>query len=248
MSDTPPPPQFPSPPPPSAPPGYAAYEPTNWGAGLSRVRGLYLAISGLLAVFGLGTLASIFLSSNAQDAARDFVAGRIDEDAFEDEVAGSLGGGFLLIVAQIALVVVSVIWLYRVVRNVSALGRRGTWGPGWAIAGWLLPPFLFVIPLLVLREAWTRSLTDPRDDPRRDVLLAVWFVLYSGVSVGSLAMQVRQASAGDDAVELAQFAIDTQGLSTALAVVALGAVVAWYLVVRGLTRRHVALTGEDRSR
>jgi len=208
----------------------------------------YLAITGLLAVFGLGTAASIALSSTAQDAARDFVAGRIDEDAFEDKIAGSLGGGFLLIVAQVALVVVSVIWLYRVVRNLSTLGRRGTWAPGWAIAGWLLPPFLFVIPLLVLREAWTRSLDDPRADPRRDVILGAWFVLYSGVSIGSLAMQVRQASVGDDSLELAQFAIDTQGLSTALAVVALGAVVAWYAVVRSITRCHMALTGEDRAR
>jgi hypothetical protein len=245
MTDAPPP-NFPSPPP--APPGYAAYEPTNWVGGLSRVRGLYLAITGLLAVFGLGTAASIALSGTAQDAARDFVAGRIDEDAFEDKIAGSLGGGFLLILAQLALVVVSIIWLYRVVRNLSTLGRRGTWAPGWAIAGWLLPPFLFVIPLLVLREAWTRSLTDPRVDSRRDLILGVWFVLYSGVSVGSLAMQVRQASVGDDSLELAQFAIDTQGLSTALAVVALGAVVAWYAVVRGITRRHTTLTGEDRAR
>jgi hypothetical protein len=61
-------------------------------------------------------------------------------------------------------------------------------------------------------------------------------------------MQVRQASVGDDSLELAQFAIDTQGVSTALAAVALAAVVAWYAVVRGITRSHMSLTGEDRAR
>ena len=65
--------------------------------------------------------------------------------------------------ASIALVVLSIIWLYRVPPNHRALGRALTWAPGWAIGGWFLPPLLYVIPLLVLREAWKAA--DPAVPP-----------------------------------------------------------------------------------
>ena len=46
------------------------------------------------------------------------------------------------------------IWLFRIAKNHQALGRRLTWAPGWAIGGWFLPPIVYVIPTLMLRESW----------------------------------------------------------------------------------------------
>jgi hypothetical protein len=230
------------------------YQPSNWGQGLSRVKPLALWISILLAISGFGSLVSLATSSAARDAGRDFLADRIDEDEFSSEVAGNAFSGLIVGAAGVALAVLSIVWLYRVVRNHVALGRQVRWSPGWAIGGWFLPPVVYVIPFLVLRESWQAS--DPAAPAgsttwRRSAespALWAWFLLYSVAPVVFIAIGVSQfATLGGDADDLAEYYADNQGLLIVQSAIGVLGCVAWFLVVRGLTARHAALTGEARA-
>ena len=92
--------------------------------------------------------------------------------------------------ATIAIVVLSIIWLYRVVSNHRAIGRDTRWGPGWAIGGWFVPPIVvYAVPMLVLRESWQAAdpAVPPGDDRWRrnpvNPLVYVWWVLYGLVPI-----------------------------------------------------------------
>ena len=121
--------------------------------------------------------------------------------------------------AQLAIVVLSIIWTYRIVKNHRTIGRRTTWGPGMAIGGWFLPPFLYVIPTLVLREAWKAA--DPAVPPGDDrwkagkdnPILWAWFLVYG---VGTLVLSIIGSSLqfqqfGGDADDLADAYADSLG-------------------------------------
>ena len=64
-----------------------------------------------------------------------------------------------------------------------------------AIGGWFLPPFLYVIPTLVLREAWKAAdpAVPPGDDSwkrnKDNPLLWVWFAVYG---VGTVVLSRHQ--------------------------------------------------------
>jgi hypothetical protein len=248
----------PPPPPPdlAPPPGYTAYS-QNLSASveLKRIGSLSTAIVILLAVNVVGTLITLVGTPRVVDSAKDYLAERISEDDFTRDVGvyglmAALSGA-----AQAAIVVLSIIWTYRVVKNHRAIGRGTTWGPGMAIGGWFLPPFLYVIPTLVLREAWKAS--DPTVPPgderwkqgRDNPLLWAWFLVYGVgtvvLSVISSSLQFRQF--GGDADDLADVYADSLGMMVALSIVAIVSAVLWALVVRQWTARHVRLTGEARG-
>ena len=125
---------------------------------LKRVNGLTTWIVVLTAIVGVVGVASTLVSRLAVDEARDFLADRIDEDDFLEAYAPSLLLGFVQGAAMIALVVLTMVWMYRVASNHRALQRNGTWAPGWAIGGWFLPPgALYIIPYLMFRELWKAS-------------------------------------------------------------------------------------------
>ena len=150
-------PDLPPPPPFAPPPGYAGYAPTNWAAGMRRVGGLAKALVIVLAIVALGQVVSVATTGSVGDAAAEYLrSDRSDaaQDAFEDDLAVNGLTSLLAGAASIAVIVLSIIWLYRVAANHRGLGRQLTWAPGWAIAGWVLPPLLFIIPLLMLRESW----------------------------------------------------------------------------------------------
>ena len=154
--------------------------------------------------------------------------------------------------AQVALIVLTMIWLFRIAKNHQALGRRLTWGPGWAIGGWFLPPILYVIPFLMLRESWKAAEPDvpPGDDRWKSSpdtpLLWIWGLLYIVAPVVFVAVGLRQqfGAMGSDAEDLADFFHDRLGLLVAQSIAGILAAVAWGLLVRALTDRHAHLTGE----
>ena len=167
-----------------APPeGYVGYTPTNWGTGLRRVNGLAKALVIILAVFAIGQAITTATTASAADAAVEFLADG-DEDAFDDAWRRTKSASSLTGAAQIAIAVLSIIWLYRVAANHRGLGRQLTWAPAWAIAGWFLPPLLFIIPLLMIRESWKASAPDvPPGSPdwKRQgdsPLVWIWFLLF----------------------------------------------------------------------
>jgi len=247
---------FPPPPPPSLtpPPGAVGYESTAWNrVPLKRVGGLAKALSILLAVVGVAQLLTLALVPGAVDAARDFVSGSIDEDEFTERQLPMIGVGSLVGLATIAVVVLTMIWLFRIAANHRALGRRTTFAPGWAIGGWFLPPLLYIIPTLMIREQWKAAETSspPGDEGWRrspePVLVWVWFLLYSIIPI-ILLLSGQSYSWGstfsNDAEDMAERTIDTETGTYLSGIITAASAVAWLLVVRALTARHRRLTGE----
>ena len=148
------------------------------------------------------------------------------------------------------------IWMYRIASNHRALGRRTTWAPGFAIGGWFLPPFLFVIPLLILLEMWKAS--DPIDRRRSDEgggsrsinpIVLVWWVLYGLVPVVVLFTGGSPlTSFGGDTDDVAEQFDEQQTAMLVQSISAILAAIVFIVIVRGLTDRHARLTGEATAR
>lgn len=256
-----PPPGAPPPPPPppanlTPPPGYQAYQnsPVPFGATLSRVRGLSTAISIVTALVIPATLAALATSFGIRESADDFLAGRISEDDFTEDYAAVGLFQILAGVLTIAVVVLTMIWLYRVAANAQRMGRATTWVPLWAVFGWVLPPLLYIIPLLMLREVWKASnpAVPPGDQSWKQgdeqPLLWVWFVTYSVIPVVFAVLQLNAAFAGGfggDVDDLAEQVSDLGAVDLLGGLVSTAAAVVWILVVRAITARHTALTGES---
>ena len=211
----------------------------------------------LAAITGVATLASALLSANLSAQANDFLDGRISEDAFLDANAFAPVGQVLGAVPMFAAGVLAMIWMYRIATNVRALGRRTTFAPVFAIVGWFLPPFLFVVPLLVLRELWKAS--DPDTPPGTDgwrqsgesPLLYGWFVLYGVIPTILTLITISQVldatlSLDTDAEAIAEVASSSSPLTLLLTgLISLASAVAWVLLIKRWTDRHVTATGED---
>ena len=220
-----------------APPGGQA-TPTA-AVALHRIGRLSTAIVALTCTVAVLSAVSIWASRAARDDARALLDGTIST---EDFIEGA---------ATVATAVVSMVWMFRIARNHRTLHRDGTWGPGWAIGGWFLPPLLFVIPTLMFRELWKASDPDVAigDDWRRaptSALVPLWFVLYSLVPIGLLFGQnAGGLSLGASETDMAQQLLDDQRLTILSAVVSVAGAVVYILLVRGLTNRHRQLTGES---
>jgi hypothetical protein len=226
---------------------------------LHRVGGLAQVIVILTALVGVLGIVSTILTGLAIDDARAFLRDEITEDEFLDSyAAGALLGGAQGF-AIVAILVLTMIWMYRLAANHRTLGRGGTWAPLWAIFGWFLPPLvLYVIPYLMFRELWRAS--DP-DQPvagdgwrtgRVAPVVTVWWVLYGIVPIVVLVWQGLDTIAGGiaetDAAAFAEMLDEQYTVSLVSALINAAAAVAYILLVRGLTGRHRRLTGEDVAR
>ena len=210
----------------------------------------------LAGITGVTTIVSAVLSNNLANQAQDFLDGRISEDEFLDANALAPVGQLLSGAPMIAAGVFAVIWMFKMSSNVRAMGRATTFAPVFAVVGWILPPFLFVLPLLVLRELWKAS--DPQSPPGSDTwkasgenpLLYLWFVVYgivpailTAISIGSVFDAALNLDT--DARSIAEVTVSTGGAQIfAGAAVNMVAAVVWILLVKQMTARHVQLTGE----
>jgi hypothetical protein len=221
---------------------------------MRRVGGLAKAIVILLAVYAVGQVITTATTPAAVDAAVEFLETG-DEDAFNEDLGPSTAAGWLTGAAQLAIIVLSIIWLYRVASNHRSLGRQLTWAPGWAIAGWILPPQLYIIPLLMLRESWKAAAREvPPGSPDwkqkgESPLIWIWFLLYSIVPIVLIILGASQfRSFTTDRRDLAEYFEDQEALIIAGGIVSVLAAIAWALVVREIARRHTELTGETTQR
>jgi ABC-type Fe3+ transport system permease subunit len=223
---------------------------------LKRVNGLTTWIVVLTAIIGVVGVASTLVSRLAVDEARDFLADRIDENTFLEAYAPSLLLGFVQGAATIALVVLTMIWMYRLASNHRALQRNGTWAPGWGIGGWFLPPGgLYIIPYLMFRELWKASdPTIPAGDDRWKEnrvapVVTVWWVLYGLAPIPlAIAQGLSDFSArtfNGDTDTLAEAIDDRFTITLVTSLVAAAAAVAYIIMVRQLSGRHRQLTGES---
>jgi len=238
----------PPPPPPNLvpPPGYAGYSGRP-----NRIRTILTfrnIIIGLLALIALSGIYQLIQIPGLVDNSKDFLAGRIDADTYRDE----LGSGVSAVLALpfIACIVLSILWQYHLMRANQELGRRGTWGPGWAIGGWFAPPLvLYVIPMLVLRETWKAA--DP-DAPIGDEswrrggvhpILWVWWVLYGIAPLVFAVVGLRQqlGNIGADDEDIATSFVDNSAALYVQGIVTLLAVGAWAALVYLWTARHQRL-------
>ncbi len=244
----------PPPPPPNltAPSGYVGYSPTPVTAvGLYRIGKLTKAAIALAGASAIVTLLSIVALQAAQDDAQLLLDDSIDVEEFVQRALPYLLMSVMQAVATLAAAIVTIIWMYRIAKNHRTLHRGGTWGPGWAIGGWFLPPLLYVIPFLMFRELWKAS--DP-DVPiggewksnRASPWVPIWFVLYSLVPLGLLVAQSSGgfASFGASERDLAQQIVDGHISTVISAVVAVVGAIAFALLALGLDQRHRRLTGE----
>jgi hypothetical protein len=222
---------------------------------LKRVRGLTTWIVVLTAIVGVGGVLSTLLSRLASDEARDFLEGRITENDYIDAYAPAALFGFVQLVTTIALVVLTMIWMYRLAANHRVLQRDGTWSPGWAIGGWFLPPvILYIIPFLMFRELWKASdPTVPAGDQRWKentvgTVVTIWWVLYGLILPFSLIAIQAQYGAGmfsADNEALAEAVDDGFAISLVSSFIAAAAAAAYIVMARQLSSRHRQLTGES---
>ncbi|MEO6570754.1 MAG: DUF4328 domain-containing protein [Ilumatobacteraceae bacterium] len=244
----------PPPPPPDlmAPPGYSATtaSPINM-VSLKRVGGLSRAVMILVVVSALASVLSLIVRQGVRDDARAFLDGTLTRADFVTAMSPYLLMSFVQGVTMLAGLILIIIWMYRMASNHRTLHRGGTWGPGWAIGGWFLPPLLYVIPLLMFRELWKAS--DPEvpiggDWKSRPVspLPTIWFVLYSLVPIGLMIAQSGNMFTGLGATEedLAEQLTGGSGMETLAVVVTVAGAVAFIAMARELTGRHRRLTGE----
>jgi hypothetical protein len=235
-----------------APAGYAGYTASPIATmplkRIGKVGGASVILVGLAALFG--ALAVIVSQTMIDDADR-FLEGDVASEDFISTIAPYLLLTFVQGAVVIASVVLVMIWMYRMAANHRALHRGATWGPGWAIGGWFLPPLLYIIPTLMYRELWRASDPDVPvggDWKSRPVspLIMLWFLTYSLIPLGLMFVESDTVLSGlggsDD--ELARQITGDQGLVIASTAVTVVAAVVFVSFARQLTARHQRLTGE----
>jgi hypothetical protein len=193
-------------------------------------------------VLGLSLLTALYARGVVDDFADDVAT---DEDFLAGlglYLAASVIAGLL----QLATGIVTIVWQYRLVQNTQQMSRPGlSWGPGWAIAGWLIPCVNFVVPYLQLRELWKASdwsyaAGDPswKQAPVGPVL-PMWVAAWIANSViAGYAQLVSPRDTGDDLDAVAdQFsAVVTAAMPGYL--IAIAAALLFLIVVQQLTERH----------
>ncbi len=254
---------MPPPPPPSvltAPPGYVAFRnaPTPVGQ-LKRVGGLAKWAMISTAASGIVGVVAAVLLLPVLDKASGFLDGTVTEDEFNDAYLSSQLLSTLGAVVGLAAGVFTVLWMFRIASNLRVYSRRTTFSPVFAIVGWLLPPFLFVLPLLVLRELWKASdpATPAGDEGWRttsvDPLLYAWFLFYgiiggviqAIVAVSTVSSLLDSGISTSDSTRVTAESLESGGVLTIVSAgVTLIAAALWILFVRRSTTRHVELTGE----
>ena len=227
---------------------------------LKRVGGLGKWVVAATALAGVTGVISTIVLAPVVDKASQFLDGTISEDEFNDAYLSSQLLSTLQSAIGIAAGVFTIIWMYRIASNVRVFSRATTFHPVFAIVGWLLPPFLFVLPLLILRELWKASnpSTPPGDGGWKQssvpALLYVWFVVYGiipGILTALVAVSTVQSVfdggfTDPDNARVTAEALESAGQFTVMSgVVTTIAAVVWIIFVRQLTARHIELTGES---
>jgi len=162
------------------------------------------------------------------------------EDA-DDLVSVASGLGT---VCSLTILVLLIIWMWRVAKNALDAGRRDPrFAPGWTIGGWFIPLANLVIPGLILQDLWRGS--DPsieRGDPmwrlraKGSALVGWWWATW----VLSLVATVRITGDGDDRDYFERLRV-WDSLSAGGQLVRIAAAILLLLVVRRITRRQEAL-------
>ncbi len=228
--------------------------PTPTGA-LKRIRGISLAVVILTGIAAAGSILAVVLSAGVTTDAQNYLNGDLSDEEFQSIVNPIVAAQSAVGVVTLATFVLTAIWMYRVASNIRTFQRRTTWSPLFGIFGWMLPPgFLYIIPLLMLRELWKASdPTNPADtetwrtSTKENPLLWTWFVAYGVLPIILLAFTVGSLldSFTSNALESTAEGLDSFGPVNVIAPIGnVVAAAAWIMFVRQLTARHTQLTNE----
>lgn len=241
----------------SPPPGYVAFG--GPGAAMSgnfqRIGSLTTAAVALQIAAIVMALVALVSQVRLAGKANDFLDNVITEREFEDSLGGFTVVTLLAGAIGIALLVVTIIWSFRIATNLTAAGRQLTWKPGLTIVAWILGGCtLQIITFLMLREHWKASDPDvlPGDQSwkTRPVppTITAWFVLVLvGVAVtligtGRLISQGFQIDEDND--DVARGLADQLTANLVGGLLSAAAGVALVVVIRQLAARHMRLTRE----
>lgn len=222
---------------------------------LKRVNGTAKALIILLAVYVGVSVLAVVLVRNVLGDARDYLRDEITEDDLNEKLGPFGAVSLVQLGVTIAIIVLTMIWMYRIATNHRSIGRRTTWVPGFAIGGWFLPPFLFIIPFLMLMEMWKAS--DPSSPPQDEgwkrspvhPIVPIWWVLYGLVPIVLFFVGENPLEGfGGDADELAERLDEQQATMLVQSLASIAAAIAFVYLVRLLTDRHTRLTGEATTR
>jgi Domain of unknown function (DUF4328) len=142
------------------------------------------------------------------------------------------------------LIVAFLVWLYRVVRNVPALGTpksRVEYSPGWAVGSFFVPFVNLVVPYKAVREVWEKS--DPAvrtgDDfmfaqPSSAPLVLGWWLAWLASNVlSNISWRLHDESMTPGTLRF------VAGLHVVAHLAGVVAAVLAILVVRGIDRRQL---------
>ncbi|KAB1914816.1 DUF4328 domain-containing protein [Micromonospora sp. AMSO31t] len=158
------------------------------GVSTYPVRGL-----GTAAAVAVGAATVLYLPGALFPLVGVRVARAAAEQADRDLLIGAaVGEGLLVLPYLVALLVAAVlviVWTWRARKNIEAFpGAQPALGPGWAIAGWLVPIANFVVPARVVANVarnslWRRNTT---------VLVGVWWAAWLVFTIGDRIVSQRE--------------------------------------------------------
>jgi len=230
----------------SPPPGYTAYGDGNVGAygSFAPIGGLAKALRVLIIILIPVLVIAALMYVSLKGTADDFVNGDVDSGEYADALAPYGLISILSGALQLALFVLTIIWMFRMAKNAVQLRRSGTWGPGWAIAGWFLPPcVLYVIPYLMMRDLWKSSDPESGPDWKRNtvgMIVHVWWVLFGLAPLAFISVTIgnfRLNQDGDNR-DTAEDLVDGFATTLGAAAIQIAAAVAFLLLVTQLSARH----------
>jgi hypothetical protein len=177
------------------------------------------------------------------DVGRADLADVLDLQQRSDDADSLVGAASLLMLGcSLAILVLLVVWMWRVAKNAEASGReRPRFAAGWTIGGWFVPFANLVIPVLVMQDLWRASdATVPLGDPewrraRGSALVGWWWAAH-------LLALLRFGGGGDVESRDDLEALRTMdGLAAFGMVAAIAAAILLVSVVRRLSRRQEVL-------
>lgn len=249
---------FPPPPPPpppnmSPPPGYVAYGGFDGPTGPTKPIGGITKALVILQGIGFAAAALLLVLQIALVGKSDeFITGQIDSNRFDDAIAPFLVASVLVGLIAIAGAVLAIVWSFRIAGNLTNLNRQITWKPGLTIVVWLLGGCtLSIINFLMLREHWQASEPGASQSGWRNTpvnpLIIGWFVLMIAQIVLAVASGIQSINGfnfGTNSFDVAESLTDRLPFVVAAGLAQLAAAVLLIMIIRQLSARHMAATGE----
>ena len=133
-------------------------------------------------LLGIATLVYAFAMWNDftyRDALEEYYSGTISLDALipvEDRWGLSAS---IELVMYLVIGILWIVWMWRLYRNVEALGRERKHRIHWCIWGWVIPFGSWWIPRMVTGDIWRKSdPAEPADPARVPWIYNVWWGLF----------------------------------------------------------------------